>query len=560
MYSSSMSILIISLLMPCILGLEMEEFYGDEREALIQLRDIVTSSSNLHANWTGRACISKNQSRWAGVGCSDWHVTHLVLEGIQLATSLPLPPMLFHNLTFLTKLSFTNNSLHGPLPNLTNLVHLQYVFLSKNHFSGSIPSNYIDLPELTKLELQENDLTGQIPAFNQRSLISFDVSNNQLQGPVPPTSVLQRFPESSYANNSALCGSIPGLSPCPIAVAPAPFQPSARNDGGLQPWSIALIAAAALLVPLFVLCCYMRKAKKKEELVVAVAGGEVYKGKRDDTETSMELEFMERPIFELDDLLRSAAEVIGRGKLGTTYKAMLECGSVVAVKRLEHVKARSKKEFAQQMHLLGSIKHHNLAEMISFYHSQEEKLIVYDYVPDGSLFSLLHEKRVLDWKSRVGIIKEIATGLEHLHESSTLHGNLKSSNVLIHRDQSGIPRVKLTDYGLVGLAAAHMLSVGRTPEFAAGKKVTSKADVYCFGIVVLEIVTGRVPAKDLSGWVREAVSIDWSTDIVDLQIVGEKEGYEHMLSLTQMALQCTDHLPHRRLKIAQLLTTIHNTT
>ncbi|KAG6404236.1 hypothetical protein SASPL_136478 [Salvia splendens] len=509
------------------------EFFPDERNALIQLRDLVTSSSNMHVNWTERACISANQSIWAGVACSDWHVTHLVLEGIQLTSSLPLPPMLFQNLTFLTKLSFTNNSLHGPLPDLTNLVHLQYVFLSKNNFSGSIPSTYIDLPELTKLELQENELSGQIPPFNQQMLIAFNVSSNQLGGPVPQTRVLQSFPESSYANNLGLCGSIPGMSPCPFAPAPASFQPPARADGGLQPWSIAEIAATALLVGLSVLCCYIRKAKEKDEPEVV---GEVYKEKADDSETSMKLEFLERPVFELDDLLRSAAEVIGRGKLGTTYKAVLDCGSVVAVKRLENVKATSNKEFAQQMQVLGNIKHHNLVEIISFYHSKEEKIIVYDYMDDQKSRGI-----TLDWTSRVTIINEIATALGHLHRSSASHGNLKSSNVLIHTAAGTTtpPRVKLTDYGLLGIAPPQMLAAGRTPEAVAGKRLNPRAaDVYCLGIVVLEM----------------AVSIDWSTDIVDMQIVGEREGYGDMLKLTEMALQCTDQSP----EISQVLTMIQD--
>lgn len=96
-------------------------------------------------------------------------------------------------------------------------------------------------------------------------------------------------------------------------------------------------------------------------------------------------------IFELDDLLRAAAEEIGRGESGTTYKAVLECGSVVAVKRLvKEAKASSKKEFVQQMHLLGNLKHENLMQIISFYHSKEEKLIVYAHVSDDTLFSLLH--------------------------------------------------------------------------------------------------------------------------------------------------------------------------
>lgn len=272
--AAAVSLLIVSLLIQS-MAFETNEFFPDERDALMQLRDIVNSTSNLHTNWTGPPCTKKNQSRWGGVACSDWHVTHLVLEGIQLTGSLP--PLFLQNLTFLSKLSFRNNSLRGPLPNLTNLMHLEFVFLSKNQFSGSIPSGYIDLFSLTKLELQENDLSGQIPPFNQQSLIAFNVSNNKLEGPIPVTPVLQRFPESSYANNSALCGGSLGLIPCPIAPAPppvpgiapapSPVPPTEKDDGALELWGIALIAAAAALVPLSVILiflCYYRRVYGKK--------------------------------------------------------------------------------------------------------------------------------------------------------------------------------------------------------------------------------------------------------------------------------------------------------
>lgn len=95
-------------------------------------------------------------------------------------------------------------------------------------------------------------------------------------------------------------------------------------------------------------------------------------------------------MFDLNDLLRASAEVIGKGKLGTTYKSILEYGSVVAVKRLNEMKDLGKKEFIQQMHLLGKMKQENLVEIITFYYSKDEKLIIYEYVPHGNLFALLH--------------------------------------------------------------------------------------------------------------------------------------------------------------------------
>lgn len=111
-----------------------------------------------------------------------------------------------------------------------------------------------------------------------------------------------------------------------------------------------------------------------------------------DPERTVELQFFDRetPVFDLDDLLRASAELLGKGKLGTTYKAMLESGLVVAVKRLKNMNGLSKKEFIQQMQLLGKMRYENLVEIISFYYSKEEKLVIYEYLPHGSLFELLH--------------------------------------------------------------------------------------------------------------------------------------------------------------------------
>lgn len=121
----------------------------------------------------------------------------------------------------------------------------------------------------------------------------------------------------------------------------------------------------------------------------------------DDPERAVELEFFvnEAPVFDLDDLLRASAEVLGKGKLGTTYKAVLESGSVICAKRLENMNGLSKKEFFQQMQLLGNLRHENLVEIISFYHSKDEKLVIYEFIPDGSLFDLLHGKQASHFPS-----------------------------------------------------------------------------------------------------------------------------------------------------------------
>lgn len=184
-------------------------------------------------------------------------------------------------------------------------------------------------------------------------------------------------------------------------------------------------------------------------------------------------------------------------------------------------------------------------------------------------------RMAFSWTSRLSIVKEVAEGLVYLHESlashKVPHANLKSSNILICHNSNSI-QVYLTEFGFLPLltsrkAALETLSVGRCPEFVQGKKLTHKADVYCFGIVLLEVLTGRrVPPQentdtstdDLSDWVRSVVDNDWSTDILDLEIIETKDAHHDMLKLAEIALDCTIVEPDKRPKISQVLTRIQN--
>lgn len=380
-----------------VISTDFKDYIPNERDGLLQLRDSTTSSANLHQNWTGPPCIG-DFTRWLGITCSNWHVVHLVLDGIQLTGSLP--PSFLLNLTFLTHLSLNNNSIFGPLPTLTNLVHLQNIFLSLNRFTGSIPHHYTQLPNLKTLELQLNYIDGEIPAFNQTSLSDFNVSYNHLQGLIPSTVTLGEFPNTSFDHNPDLCG-FP-LQPCQVLPpAPAPEQDNKNKIAAV--WIIILIAVGAVLIPfvivLIFLCYYNRKQTGSGELstgdtsAAAAVVAKMHHFRRvEEPERREELEFFERNIamFDLDDLLRASAEVLGKGQHGTTYKASLELSGVFAVKRVRNMNELGKKEFIQQMQVLGKLRHDNLAKIISFYYSKDEKLVIYEYVPDGNLFQLLH--------------------------------------------------------------------------------------------------------------------------------------------------------------------------
>ncbi|RWV88099.1 hypothetical protein GW17_00049843 [Ensete ventricosum] len=546
---------------------EEEELYHNERNDLIQLRDSLSSAMSLHSNWTGPPCHN-HRSRWLGITCFNSNVIGLALHGIQLTGSLPSTAL--QNVSQLASLNFSDNALHGNLPSLQGLVHLRAVSFARNRFSGSIPSEFVALPNLARLELQDNVLSGAVPPFDQRTMAVFNVSYNFLEGSIPNTSVMQGFPSTAFDHNTQLCGR-PLAKPCPTAPPPpplvSPVPPLGRAGGArsppatssssktLRPWILVLVAIVAATIAFMVIFCflyyskrYSKKAKQTahvpgialqpsqskfwsvfyltEESITAMTVKEA-KSSESVAEPKKVVDLMfldkQKATFDLDDLLSSSAEVMGKGLLGSTYKATLGSGAVL---------------------LHGNHSSPTLSP-------KEQKLIHGFVVVDNR-----GEARVpLKWAARLNIVQGIARGLAYLHQCMPSyrvpHANLKSSNVLILRRSMNYYS-KLTDYGfhyLLPSSHSHRLAIGKAPEWCHGKKLALKADVYCFGLVLLEVITGHAAGdgeEDLPGWVKLVVNNDWSTDILDLEIVAEKESHGDMLKLTEIALHCTELEPERR--------------
>lgn len=310
-------------------------------------------------------------------------------------------------------LSLQYNNLSGSVPDSWGeqggkLYQLQVLTLDHNHLNGSIPETIGNITGISQLDFSYNNFTGLIPISlsNLHNLTYFNVSYNNLSG-IVPTLLSEEFNSSSFVGNLQLCG-YSGSSQCP---SPPQVPPSSSPEGlphshrKLSTKDIILIAAGALLLVLLLLCflllcCLIRKRAKKAknskndgrvEKAVPASGGEVESG----GEVGGKLVHFDGPfVFAADDLLCATAEIMGKSTYGTIYKATLEDGNQVAVKRLREKVAKGQKDFETEVVALGKIRHPNVLALRAYYLGPKgEKLLVFDYMPNGSLASFLHGKQ-----------------------------------------------------------------------------------------------------------------------------------------------------------------------
>ncbi|KAL9242404.1 hypothetical protein vseg_016400 [Gypsophila vaccaria] len=521
----------------------------------------------------------------------------------RLTGSLPAD---FSNLKFLRSIYAGGNALSGEFPpSLTRLTRLTRLDLSNNNFTGSIPFSINNLANLDGLLLQNNGFTGQIPSISA-GLSDFNVSNNNLNGSIPST--LSKFPKSSFAGNLQLCGGplarcnssfFPATPPSPETVVPSsPAEVKGKKKLSKAAIIGISVAAAAVLLGLLlclILCCLRRRSGGASKSTAANnpfagdaagvsaaarGGGEAGTSSSKDDLTSGTLpEGGERNKlvflnggggggahggawrFDLEDLLRASAEVLGKGSVGTSYKAVMEEGTTVVVKRLKEV-AVEKKEFEAVMTAVGKCnKHENVVALRAYYFSKDEKLLVSDYLSNGSLSALLHGSRgagraSLDWDNRMKIAIGTARGLAYLHTSNNIvHGNIKSSNVLLRSNSE--PAV--SDFGLSSLfspnsAATNRIAGYRAPEVVETRRPTYKSDVYSFGVLLLELLTGKSPNQaslgdegiDLPRWVQSVVREEWTAEVFDVELMRYHNIEEEMVQLLQIAMTCVSTVPDQR--------------
>ncbi|KAK8716571.1 hypothetical protein V6N13_043877 [Hibiscus sabdariffa] len=464
------------------------------------------TDSSVPAN-LGQIILSNNQLSGAlpaSVGNFSG-VQKLLLDGNKFLGQIPAE---IGKLQQLSKIDFSHNKFSGSMPpEICKCKLLTFVDLSRNELSGEIPTEITGMRILNYLNLSRNHLMGSIPSSisTMQSLTSVDFSYNNLSGLVPGSGQFSYFNYTSFLGNPELCG--PYLGPCKDGVAKGTHGTHVK--GGLSA-SLKLLLVIGLLV--FSILFAVAAIIKARSL------------KKASDSRAWKLTAFQRLDFTCDDVLDCLKEdnIIGKGGAGIVYKGSMPSGDQVAVKRLPAMSRGSSHDhgFNAEIQTLGRIRHRHIVRLLGFCSNHETNLLVYEYMPNGSLGEVLHGKKGghLHWDTRYKIAVEAAKGLCYLHHDCSpliVHRDVKSNNILLDSDfeahvaDFGLAKF-LQDSGTSECMSAIAGSYGYiAPEYAYTLKVDEKSDVYSFGVVLLELVCGRKPVGefgdgvDIVQWVRK---------------------------------------------------------
>uniref|UniRef100_A0A0D9UVX4 non-specific serine/threonine protein kinase n=1 Tax=Leersia perrieri TaxID=77586 RepID=A0A0D9UVX4_9ORYZ len=270
----------------------------------------------------------------------------------------------------------------------------------------------------------------------------------------------------------------------------------------------------------------------------------------------------------------SAQNLLGEGGFGSVYKGRLADGREVAVKKLKGGGGQGEREFQAEVEIISRVHHRHLVSLVGYCISEDQRLLVYDFVPNDTLHHHLHGRGmpVLEWSARVKIAAGSARGIAYLHEDChprIIHRDIKSSNILLDNNFEA----QVADFGLARLAldaATHVTTrvMGTfgylAPEYASSGKLTDKSDVFSFGVVLLELITGRKPV-DSSNPMGDESLVEWArpllTQALETGSVGElidprldKNFNEaEMFRMIEAAAACIRHSASRRPKMSQVV-------
>nr|WGU25539.1 somatic embryogenesis receptor-like protein kinase 2 [Lilium davidii var. unicolor] len=546
-----------------------------EGDALHSLRTNLNDPNNVLQSWDPTLV---NPCTWFHVTCNnDNSVIRVDLGNAALSGSLVPQLGQLKNLQYLELYS---NDISGFIPNeLGNLTNLVSLDLYLNNFSGPIPGSLGNLSKLRFLRLNNNTLSGSIPQSltNISALQVLDLSNNNLSGEVPSTGSFSLFTPISFANNPLLCG--PGTTkPCPGAPPfspPPPFNPpvppstpgSSASSTGAIAGGVAAGAALLFAAPAIGFA-WWRRRKPQEYFfdVPAEEDPEVHLGQLK--------RFSLRELQVATDSF-SNKNILGRGGFGKVYKGRLADGTLVAVKRLKEERTPGGElQFQTEVEMISMAVHRNLLRLRGFCMTPTERLLVYPYMANGSVASCLRERPPseppLDWLTRRRIALGSARGLSYLHDHcdpKIIHRDVKAANILLDEDFEAVVGdfglAKLMDYKDTHVTTAVRGTIGHiAPEYLSTGKSSEKTDVFGYGIMLLELITGQ-RAFDLARLANDddVMLLDWVKGLLKekrLEMLVDPDLQSNYIeveveSLIQVALLCTQGSPTERPKMSEVV-------
>ncbi|VFQ96771.1 unnamed protein product [Cuscuta campestris] len=494
-------------------------------------------------------------------------------------------------------LDLSHNKLEGSIPKeLGSVYYLSVLNLGYNDLSGQIPQDLGGLKNVAILDLSHNKLNGSIPqTLTSLALLGdIDLSSNQLSGVIPESAPFDTFPDYRFFNNSGLCG-YPLPNKCGSESSSRSNQ---HNKENRRHASVAGSVAMGLLFSLFciiglvIVAAEAKKRRKESSEGSSLEMGSHYSvsgAANNNTDwkltsireaLSINLATFEKPLRKLTfaDLLEATNNfhndsLVGSGGFGDVYKAQLKDGSVVAIKKLKYVSGQGDREFTAEMETIGKIKHRNLVPLLGYCKVGEERLLVYEYMKYGSLEDVLRDRKKsgikLNWAARRKIAIGAGRGLAFLHHSCNphiIHRDMKSSNVLLDENLEA----RVSDFGMARLmnAVDTHLSVSTLagtpgyvpPEYYQSFRCSTKGDVYSYGVVLLELLTGKQPTdspdfgdNNLVGWVKQQAKIR-IREVFDPELLKEDPCIElELLEHLKVSVACLDDRPFKRPTMIQVM-------
>ncbi|CAF2240662.1 unnamed protein product [Brassica rapa] len=534
-----------------------------EGDALSALKNSLADPNKVLQSWDATLVTP---CTWFHVTCnSDNSVTRVDLGNANLSGQLVMQLGQLPNLQYLELYS---NNITGTIPEtLGNLTELVSLDLYLNNLSGPIPKSLGRLQKLRFLRLNNNSLSGEIPRSLTAvlSLQVLDLSNNPLTGDIPVNGSFSLFTPISFANTNLT--PLPASPPPPISPTPPSPGGSSNRITGAIAGGVAAGAALLFAVPAIALALWRRKTPQDHFFdVPAEEDPEVHLGQLK--------RFSLRELQVASDNF-SNRNILGRGGFGKVYKGRLADSTLVAIKRLKEERTQGGElQFQTEVEMISMAVHRNLLRLRGFCMTPTERLLVYPYMANGSVASCLRDRPesqpALDWPKRQGIALGSARGLAYLHDHcdpKIIHRDVKAANILLDEDFEAVVGdfglAKLMDYKDTHVTTAVRGTIGHiAPEYLSTGKSSEKTDVFGYGVMLLELITGqrafdlaRLANDDdvmLLDWVKGLLKEKKLEALVDVDLQGNYID-EEVEKLIQVALLCTQSSPMERPKMSEVV-------